>query len=235
MTCKPRTLPELRDGFESDHLSGIWTDDKFIPGALSFMTGNARTGNQAARIILKPGDQIEKEKGTELERAELKEARRFYSIENSNYYYSFSLFLPPDFPIVPTRLVIAQWKQDCRLGNCDPGNPVIALRFVSGILYVTLQTGREQIILYHREDSVLNRWLDFKFLIRFSRNENGRIMAWLCGTPIVDYTGATAYSGAFGNPDKGKFYFKTGLYRDRMDRMMTIFIDGYLKRQVDEL
>jgi hypothetical protein len=64
------------------------------------------------------------------------------SKEDMTYEYSFSDFIPSDFPIVPIRLVIAQWKQDCS-GNapCDNDSPVVAVRYVSGVLRITRQTG----------------------------------------------------------------------------------------------
>ncbi len=64
-------------------------------------------------------------------------ARSLMSKEDTGYEFSFSMFLPADFPIVPTRLVIAQWKQSCaesidRLLNGN--SPVLAIRYVSGEL-----------------------------------------------------------------------------------------------------
>ena len=109
-------------------------------------------------------------------------------------------FLPEDFPVVPTRLVIAQWKQNCENGNCDPGNPVIALRFESGEFRITLQTGPQKTTLFSQNETILNKWLDFKFKIRFSRDPDGQIKTWLNNEEIIDYKGVTAYSEAYGYP-----------------------------------
>jgi len=235
INCKSGRLTDNRDNFESDTLNKIWKNDKFIPGALSFQSKYVRSGSKAAMIVLHQGDQIDKERGTNLERAELKEAKKLVSTENSNYAYSFSLFLPPDFPIVPKRLVIAQWKQDCELDNCNPDNPVIALRFKAGEFYITLQTSPDQKILYSQKESILGQWLDFKFHIRFSRNPDGGIKGWLNGKQIIDYNGVTAYSQTYGYPMPGVYYFKTGLYRDLMSETMTIYIDDYVKKAIPEL
>jgi hypothetical protein len=234
-TCKPNRISDVADHFESDTLSKIWSSDKFVPGALSFQSKYVRSGNKAAMIILKPGDQIDEEKGTILERAELKESRKMFSIENFNYAYSFSIFLPPDFPVVSTRLVIAQWKQDCESDDCNPDNPVIALRYASGEFFVTLQVGPNLTVLYSQKESILNQWQDFKFHIRFSRNHNGGVKAWLNGKQIIDFDGVTAYSKTFGYDYPGNFYFKVGLYRDTMPQPMTIFIDDYEKKLISEL
>ena len=234
-TCKPDKMADIKDDFESGSLSRIWSSDKFIPGALSFQSEFIRSGKKAARIIIHKGDQIDEEKGTILERAELKESKRLFSIENSNYEYSFSIFLPPDFPIVPTRVVISQWKQNCQSGDCNPDSPVIALRFVSGEFYITLQTGPKQNILFRQKETILNQWLDFKFNIRFSRIQDGGIKAWLNSKQIIDYKGITAYSQNYGYPMPGIFYFKIGLYRDQTDQPMTIYFDDYTKRQISNL
>jgi hypothetical protein len=235
IACKPDRLLNVKDGFDSDSLSTIWTRDKFIHGALNFQTIYVRSGNKAAMLTLRPGDQIEEEKGTILERAELKESKKLFAVEKSIYEYSFSIFLPPDFPIVPSRLVIAQWKQDCKSGDCDPASPVIALRFVSGKFYVTLQTEPKQITLFSQDETILNQWLDFKFKIQFSRMQDGVIKAWLNGEQIIDYKGITAYTQTYGYPIPGVFYFKMGLYRDHMDLPMTIYLDDYKKNQIPNL
>jgi hypothetical protein len=155
--CNPQKVLEISDGFESNKLGDIWRSDKFIPGALEIQSNIVKTGESAVKITLNPEDQIDDEKGTILERAEIMEARKYISVEDSVYLYEFSLFLPNDFPLVPTRLVIAQWKQDCKSGNCNPNNPVIALRFVSGELNITLQTEPEKIVLYSRTDEIRNQ------------------------------------------------------------------------------
>jgi hypothetical protein len=233
--CRSDRMTSIQDNFESDSLSKIWSNDKFVPGRFKIQSKYTRSGNKAAMLTLNNGDQIDKEIGTINERAELKEAKKHFSSENSNYSYSFSIFLPPDFPLVPTRLVIAQWKQDCESGDCDPNNPVIALRYQSGQFFVTLQVGRNRTTLYTQTDYILDKWLDFKFNVRFSRKPDGIIEAWLNDKPIIDYKGVTAYSQEFGYPVPGVFYFKVGLYRDTMVQPMTIYIDDYKKQSIPKL
>lgn len=232
--CNSDKILDITDGFESNELSHIWRSDKFVPGALDFQSKIVRSGKSAAKITLNPGDQINNEKGTILERAEIMEASKFTSIENSTYLYEFSLFLPADFPVVPSRLVIAQWKQKCRANDCDPDNPVIAVRYASGELDITLQTGPNKTILYSQTDDIRDKWLDFKFQICFSRQERGRIIASMNDQRIIDYTGITAYTEDYGYHSPGYFYFKTGLYRDKIDQSMTIYIDDFNKRLIRE-
>jgi len=156
------------------------------------------------------------------------------SAEYRDYSYSFSVLLPADFPVVPTRLVIAQWKQNCQSGNCDPDNPVIALRYESGEFRITLQNSPHKITLFSQKENILGRWMDFKFNIRFSRGQDGRIRVWKDDKEIIDYQGVTAYNQKFGYPEPGNFYFKIGLYRDKMVEPMTIYIDGYQKNEITE-
>jgi len=78
------------------------------------------------------------------------------------------------------------------------------------------------------------RWLDFRFVIRFSQNDDGLITGWLNGQQIVQYRGVTAYRAAFGYPAHGFFYFKMGLYRDLMQEPMTIYLDEFRKDQLSD-
>jgi hypothetical protein len=231
-SCSSSAQEGINDDFESDTLKEIWTAEKFIPGALEIQTEQVRSGKRAARLVLRQGDQIEEEIGTNLERAELREPKKIMSAEHKDYSYSFSLFLPPDFPIVPTRLVIAQWKQNCQEGNCDPNNPVLALRYESGEFRITLQTAPDKIVLYSTKEEIRGRWLDFRFKIRFSRNSDGQLKAWINDDEIIDYKGITAYNKTYGYPEPGNFYFKLGLYRDTMKQTMTIYIDDYQKQEI---
>jgi SAM-dependent methyltransferase len=144
------------------------------------------------------GRLLKKERGSELERAELQELRRLWSMDDSAYEYSFSVFVPQDFPIVPTRLVIAQWKQYCPVDRCTPDNPILAIRYQAGELFIAKQASAEKEVLYRTRDDIRNRWLDFKFQIRFSRSQSGRIRAWLGDTMVIDDKGVNAYPEAGG-------------------------------------
>jgi hypothetical protein len=217
------------DGFEAGQLSRHWETKRFIPGAVHIQSARVRAGTRAATITLRPGEQIPKEIGSELERAELQESQRLWSREDVGYQYAFSVLLPDSFPIVSTRLVIAQWKQDCPLERCTPDNPIIAVRYQSGELFITKQVSEERQVLYRTRDEIRNRWLDFRFQILFSRKQSGRVKAWLGDAVLVDHTGVTMYPEEGGYARPGRFYFKIGLYRDRMSEPMSIYVDEYRK------
>jgi len=95
-----------------------WLFERSAPyQALGFQSQYVHSGKKAAMLVLQPGDQIDEEKGTILERAELKESKKLSALENSTYEYSFFILLPHDFPIVPTRLVPR--TQDARMLHPD--------------------------------------------------------------------------------------------------------------------
>ena len=149
------TALDVYDGFETPGLSKLWETSRFTPGAVTMQSNIVRAGHGAAQITVRSRDKFEAGiKGSkDSERDELLEARKLVSKEDINYEYSFSMFIPTNFPIVPTRLVIAQWKQHCqRQRNCDDDSPVVAFRYVSGVLKITHQTGPHQATLYQTRE-----------------------------------------------------------------------------------
>jgi len=223
----------VEDHFEKPELSSIWTDDRMVPGAYSVQSEIVHAGLGAARITLHPNDRFEagSDDGPASERDELMEAGRFWSQAGRTYQYSFSLYLPRDFPIVDTRLVIAQWKQLCEWGSCRPDNPVLAIRYAGGVLFVTRKNDDGEVRLFQSQGEMRGRWLDFRFVTRFSQSDDGAIDGWMNGQQIVHYRGVTAYRAARGYPAHGFFYFKMGLYRDLMREPMTIYLADYRKDQ----
>lgn len=228
---------DVYDDFETPELSKFWSREVFKPGAVTSETDIVRAGQRAVKITVRANDKFEAGQNgdSDSERDELMEARKLVSKENETYEYSFSMFFPADFPIGPTRLVIAQWKQYCANGgNCSDDSPVLAIRYISGEIRITQDLDKKFIVLYREKSEFRGRWLDFKFRVRFSSNENGRIKAWLNDKQIVEYGGITADSenGVTGYPNPSRFYFKMGLYRDLMAEPMTVYIDEYRKKQL---
>jgi hypothetical protein len=224
----------VADDFEERELSSVWVSARMVPGSFATQSEVVHSGRRAAQITLHAGDRFEPatDEGPANERDELMEAPSTWSRMGRAYEYAFSLYLPPDFPIVDTRLVVAQWKQLCEWIRCRPGNPVVAIRYVGGVLYVTRKNEDGQVTLYRSRGEMRGRWLDFRFVIRFSQHEDGRIDGWMNGERIALYRGVTAYRSALGYPAHGFFYFKTGLYRDLMKEPMTLYLDGFRKDQV---
>ncbi|MBI4908670.1 MAG: heparin lyase I family protein [Acidobacteria bacterium] len=228
------------DGFETGSLSAVWDTNRFAAGSVTMQSEIVRSGRGAARVTLRKGEKFEAgmNGSKDTERAELLEASKLVSRENVPYEYSFSQMIPADFPIVPVRLVIAQWKQYCNGDNkpCSDNSPVVAVRYVSGTLRITMNRSRRSETLYTTTEELRGKWTDFRFRIRFTPASHGILQAWINGKQVVDYKGATAYpedaSTGYANPSQ--FYFKMGLYRDVMDAPMTLYIDEYRKQQLPE-
>ena len=224
----------VRDGFESPGLSNLWETDKIIPADRQIQSKVVRSGHGALQITLHTSDVFEagRNGNPDSERAELTEADELISPEGKNYTYSFSILIPLDFPMVAKRLIIAQWKQECPRGhNCDDNGPVLAIRYISGVLSITQTIGPHRTTLWQSQADFRNQWLDFRFRACFSPSTNGRIIGYLNDSLLVDFKGPTAYQEdrSTGYPTSSRFYFKMGLYRDTMSEPMTIFIDDYAK------
>jgi Polysaccharide lyase len=220
---------DVYDGFETDKLSRIWDSDRFERGAVTMQSKIVRGGHGAARVVVHSRNKFEAgmNGNADSERAELLEASRLISKEKQTYEYSFSMFIPLDFPIVQTRLVVAQWKQDCDgHAPCSDDSPIVAVRYTSGVVQITHQIGDHRAVLFQTGDSLLGKWTDFRFQTRFTPHEYGLLRAWLNGRQVVDYRGVNAYpeSAATGYANPSLFYFKMGLYRDVMAEPMTIYI-----------
>jgi hypothetical protein len=236
---KNRPIPfiDVYDGFETPNLGDLWETDKFEPGAVTMQSEIVRAGHTAAKIVLRSHDKFEPgvDGDRDSERAELTEASRLISLEGRTYEFSFSMFLPLDFVVVPTRLVLAQWKQDCHGHSpCANASPVVAIRYSSGTLQITHQTAEHRTSLYETREDVRGRWNDFRFRIRFTPRDDGLLQAWHNGRAVVDYHGVNAYpeNAGTGYASPSRFYFKIGLYRDVMDEPMTIYIDNYRKKEL---
>lgn len=227
---------EVYDNFETPKLSSIWGTSRMTDSSLTIQSTIIRNGKSAAKITLHNGDIVEAktDKDNASERDELMEAMSFFSIEGKTYQYKFSLFLPDSFPILPIRLVIAQWKEFCPKCSCSEYSPILALRYVSGKFFITLQVDSTRKNLYELTQEIRNNWNDFIFQIKFSKEKDGMIKASLNNEKIIDYTGITSYQNNCRIlSDKNKYYFKMGLYRDRAPQPMSIYIDNYSKKQLD--
>lgn len=225
---------EVYDGFEGPELSKIWRTDKLAKGALVLQSEHVRTGRGAAMITLRANDPSPKISAGDTERDELQEIDKLNVPEKESWHYEFSILLPVDFPVVDRRLVLAQWKQKTGHAPVTVDNPVIAVRYVAGVLTITLQTSEDRTTLFQTHEEVRGHWLDFVFHIRHTSNADGSIRVWLNKKEVVSFMGATAYSEKIGYPANATFYFKMGLYRDDMPEPWTAYYDEYRKRPLTE-
>jgi hypothetical protein len=220
------------EGFES---GPHWSESRMVPGSFRVQSDVVRAGRGAGEITVHSGHRREaaSDSGAASERDELMEAWWLFAHIHRAYRHSFSLYLPADFPIVPTRLVLAQWKQVCEWSRCRPDNPVLAIRYQNGELFITRQDDHARSILYSSKQEMRGRWLDFRFETRFSPDQDGQIEGWLNGEGIVHYKGPTVYQQQRGYPSHRYVYIKTGLYRDELQQPMTVYVDEYRKDELN--
>jgi hypothetical protein len=235
---QPAQHIDVSDSFEGASLSDIWATDRFKPGSIRLQSDVVRSGKQALALTVQSNDEFEagQNGNSDSERDELREANRLVSRQAAPYEYSFSLYFPADFPIVPVRLVIAKWKQYCNGEGkpCSDDSPVLALRYIDGVLSVTQDIAHQHHVLYSQKAEYRGRWLDFRIRARFTPEATGREQVWLGDKQLVDFTGVTAdpedASTGYANPSH--FFFKMGLYRNVMQQPMTVYIDDYRKREL---
>jgi hypothetical protein len=212
------------DGFEGDTVASFWRpgnagDGRYAPGAVAVSADYARTGTKSVRIVVREGD-IEQtgDDGKQTERAELDSGR--HALVGRDVWYGFSFLIPPGFPVVDNRLVIAQWKQ-----YGVSGSPLFGERFRNGSHDFTIRIadsawGRRK--SYTLPAIEFSRWNDMVYHIRFSRGDDGLVEVWMNKSRVVTHKGATAFKEGEDN-----IYNKFGLYRDRWKDPMTIYFDNY--------
>ncbi|UCG13344.1 MAG: polysaccharide lyase [Deltaproteobacteria bacterium] len=212
----------LKDDFESETLSSIWTTKKLSKNALRHITSPTRTGNGAIEISVSPSAKTEIGGDGQLtERVELREAPHVRLRMGGESWYAFSFLLPSDFPIVETRLVIARWKQSFNEATKDR-SPIVSLRYMGGKLRVDVARDRGKRKVYNKKIDLRNRWVDMVFRIIARTNKDGMLQVWKNGHQIVDYHGALGFRN-----DEDEIYFKLGLYRDHMQIPMRIIYDHF--------
>jgi Polysaccharide lyase len=216
------------DGFDTEVLGPRWSLGSVTPGRLTVQGDVVRSGAGALRFEVREQDvRMVGGDGEDTERTELREAPAAWARFGETHEYRFSMYAPPDFPIVDRRLVTAQWKQRC--DDCSKGrSPIVAQRYRQGVLFVTIETpkGRERIGKY--DGAVPGRWLDLRYRIRFGLSD-GAVAVWVNGAQVADYRGPLGFPD-----DRPEVRFGFGLYRDRMKAPMVLYFDEYRKERLSE-
>ncbi len=209
--------------FESGDLSG-WQKKLAAAHSFRIVSDPVRSGRHAGRFELRAGDDT----GDGV-RSELKE--KYIAPLRREIWYSFSTFIPQDFPVVEQPTVITQWKASEDAGEGPASrSPILAHRYVGGALVVQIRFSGTKIqkandgtrkVLYEQRDFPRGVWHDFVYRVRWSHRADGLVECWLDGRRIIDYAGPVGY-----NDDKGP-YFKFGLYPHAGDKPFVIYHDEY--------
>ena len=189
-------LPPLeRLDFESGTFS-TWATQRSTDDRIRIVDSPVREGSRAARFEIRDGDSVN---GSA--RAELAYMDDMAS-EGQERTYSWSTFLPSDYPIVDKWQDIVQWK------NEGTGTPPLQIGIRGDQIGLA---GGPQVNYRWPWKTTLERgkWLDFTVRIKWSSNAQvGWVEAWYEGQKVLErYPMATLYPGL-------ENYFKLGLYRD---------------------
>jgi len=217
----------LVDGFEAETLAPFWWL-RAEPGRLSVQRALVRSGASALRVEVRQGDVAGVGgDGESTERTEIQLARELWAHFGETHEYSFSMYVPPDFPVGDVRLVTSQWKQTCN-GCAKNRSPIVAQRYRRGELRLTIETPQGRQTIFRRAGPLQGRWLDLRYRIRFHLTD-GAVAAWLDGAQVADYRGPLGFAD-----DPPDVYFRLGLYRDRMAEPMVIYFDDFRTERLDE-
>jgi hypothetical protein len=217
----------IYSGFENSKIDNMWKLKKIEKDSFRIQEDFVRRGDKAIKLTLRKGMIVGTgEDGKQTERVELKEKDDYHAKENEYHLYKFSFYIPIDFPLVNSRLVIGQWKQKGK------SKPIIAQRFVDGRFFITVSVNGKttKVLELSKEQSteLIGKWIDVKYKIKFSKDH---------GLLEIDFGKySSSYSGELANgSEEKKFYFKFGLYRDEIEQDMTIYFDDYLHYKRPEI
>jgi hypothetical protein len=194
----------------------IWRLQRVRKDALTVVPDPTGLDRDVLAITLRAGDLADSAGTTE--RAELSEADDLHLPTGTDVWYGFSLYLPPDFPVVDRRLVLGQWKQGC--GDCTADHsPGIANRYRNGVFSITIQDADQRVVLFEEKSDIRGRWNHLVYHLKLVPRPDGFLQAWLNGRQVVDYRGPVGYPD-----DLDQVYFKIGLYRDSLAFPMTMLL-----------
>ncbi|MBX3256821.1 MAG: polysaccharide lyase [Chitinophagaceae bacterium] len=225
----------VKDSFEDSTYKENWKSAQVCCSySLQRSDSVARDGKYSLRVELHSTDPIVS-KG---KRAELTTSA--IELSPAKWSYSFSTYLPVDYPTDPSYEIIAQWHEvaDAHLGE-KSRTPPISLQIQNGRWVLSIKwatdpvntskslSGAKKIDL---GEAARNIWTDWKFIIYFSYKEDGYIELWKNNEPFVCYNGPNYYNDEMGP------YFKIGLYKSQWKRSMpklnisprVIYIDNIL-------
>ena len=168
-----------------------------------------RTGGTSLRFELRPGDCSRGKHGwddcrKDRERVEIKQTD--YQHHGEAWWYGFSIYLPESHQnIWPAKLSFAQFHQ-------EGAKPAIMLQNHKGGLWLDIHDAQRTVRLDQliSADKMRNHWHDVVLQIRWSRDSDGFVRAWISGRKVADYRGQTM--------NAEKVYFKFGLYRSHLKR-----------------
>ncbi|MEM1368315.1 MAG: polysaccharide lyase [Cyanobacteria bacterium P01_H01_bin.15] len=200
-------------GFKSSFENALegWRRELCCDYSAELVNYPVREGTQSLKITLNRTDpDIHNSKRAELKLSPVP--------ADSEYEYSFSIFLPHDYAHDQEREIVAQWHSspDFSLGETRPGQPPLALHTENGSWRlhrawdekpVTLrkQPQGKQAINLGRYDT--GQWTDWRVRVRWSHDSRGYIYIWKNKNLVWQHQGPSTYNDQLGPK------FKIGIYK----------------------
>jgi hypothetical protein len=203
-------------GFESGDAS-LWAEKGAIQvccdDSLEIVEAPVRSGRYAARFTLRRSDPSVK--GSK--RAELRTKAGWMGAE---YWYAFSIFLPPDWTVDQVPVTLAQWHSvpDVWFGEAGVPPPFKLIaqegQWLLANMWDSKRVSRTRFTEHAPEGGTLvpigpldtGRWTDWVFHIKWSSGPDGLLEAWKTERLVFHQKGPNTYNDAFAP------YFKLGIY-----------------------
>lgn len=142
-------------------------------------------------------------------------------IPGQDYWYGFSIYLPPNYAVDNIWEVVAQWHNvpDKNLGELYL-NPPMGIYIENGVWRLsTLWDSRpvtdknyEGKAEYKLGPHETGKWTDWVFHVKWSPRSDGLLQVWKNGSKVVDKAGPIGFNDATGP------FFKMGIYKGWRNR-----------------
>lgn len=216
-----QTPVSLKDDFKEGTKADFWKSDTHTGNAAVRVIVTDEKGKPSLKFLVKSGDSFTRGDLREKnERSELYlDQKNNVDQPNVEVWYSFGLFVPEDFPITNTRLVMGQWKE-VEWGVSAVNSPVVSNRFQNGEFFIKIKIkGKEK--SFPIDNFKKGTWNKLTYKFVFSQ-EKGSVDVWNNNVKALSYFGPTLN-------DNVPVYFKCCLYRDHFDQDMSVYFAEFQK------
>lgn len=239
----PSAAPKASDGVEAGRKT--WSARRWqVQGGMDVDAGGIRDrGGGAMRFSVRPGDGRPQDLNNGTERAELRDLSA--APIGLGIRYAFSVKVAPGRPVAGVNGVFNEpWLAFAQLHASDDlvGNfsPVWALSLTPGDIFKVkihgsdkevhpTRGGMYESVLYQDPNFRRGRWYRFQVDQLYCPGGTSRLSIVMNGRSIVDYVGVLGFVG-----DRTP-YFKTGIYRSRMNSTDSVDIKGLSVRQLGDV